>query len=172
MSKNCPSALRKNFLRRGILLVATALVAIVPAGAAAVNRQEISPWNGEWVLSPTRNTKAVREAAAEGYRFHISNQGSIRWEIPTIHEIVQGRIDGQPMPIVRRGSKGMTLAVTAEGERVLRYVVSKDGKPLGEGRMTLVEEGRAWVDITQPFGRPELAHVVIYERPPTRHKST
>jgi hypothetical protein len=68
------------------------------------------------------------------------------------------------MRIASSGAKGMTLAVTAEGQWTLSYVVAKDGKPVGQGRLTVVEQGRAWVDITQPFERPDLAHVVIYER--------
>lgn len=124
-----------------------------------------SPWNGDWVLSATRNTAEIKEAAADGYRFHLQPDGRIRWEIPSLHEVVEGRVDGQPMAIRRLKPTALTLAVSAEGPRVLIYHVAKDGKPEGEGRMTLVDQGRAWVDISQPVGRPDLAGVVIYVRP-------
>lgn len=124
-----------------------------------------SPWNGDWVLSRTRNPKEIREGAAEGYRFHLSADGTIRWEIPTLQEVVEGHTNGEAMTIRRPGAEGQTLAVRVEGPFALRYTVFKKGKPFGEGRMTLVEGARAWVDITQPFGRPDLAHVVIYVRP-------
>jgi hypothetical protein len=159
-----------NVFRSVAFLLTAALLAVTQTYLEAASGQEKSPWNGDWVLSPTRNTNSARESAAEGYRFHISADGSIRWEIPTLHEVVEGRTNGQPMEIHRRGANGMTLAVTTEGAWILHYVVAKDGKPVGEGRMTIVEEGRAWVDITQPFGRPDLAHVVIYERAPTPNK--
>ncbi|WP_010184609.1 hypothetical protein [Sphingomonas sp. PAMC 26605] len=124
-----------------------------------------SPWNGDWVLSPTRNTAAIKEAAADGYRFHLQPDGRIRWEIPSLHEVVEGRVDGQPMSIRRLKPTALTLSVTAEGSRVLVYHVARNGKPEGEGRMTLVDQGRAWVDISQPAGRPDLAGAVIYVRP-------
>ena len=124
-----------------------------------------SPWNGDWVLSQTRNTAEIKDAAADGYRFHLEPDGRIRWEIPSLHEVVEGRVDGQPMPIRRLQPTALTLAVSAEGPRVLIYHVARDGKPEGEGRMTLVEQGSAWVDISQPVGRPDLAGAVIYVRP-------
>ena len=124
-----------------------------------------SPWNGDWVLSQTRNTAEIKAAAADGYRFHLQADGRIRWEIPSLHEVVEGRVDGQPMPIRRQKPTALSLAVSAEGPRVLVYHVARDGKPEGEGRMTLVDQGRAWVDISQPVGRPDLAGAVIYVRP-------
>lgn len=124
-----------------------------------------SPWNGDWVLSQTRNTAEIKAAAAQGYRFLLQPDGRIRWEIPTLHEVVEGRVDGQPMAIRRLQPTALTLAVTAEGPRVLLYHVTRNGKPEGEGRMTLVDQGKAWVDISQPVGRPDLAGVVIYVRP-------
>jgi hypothetical protein len=69
------------------------------------------------------------------------------------------------MPIRRLNPTALTLAVSAEGPRILVYHVARNGKPEGEGRMTLVDQGRAWVDISQPVGRPDLAGVVIYVRP-------
>ncbi len=69
------------------------------------------------------------------------------------------------MAIHRLKPTTLTLAVYAEGPRVLIYHVARNGKPEGEGRMTLVDQGKAWVDISQPAGRPDLAGVVIYVRP-------
>ncbi len=124
-----------------------------------------SPWNGDWVLSQTRNTAEIKAAAADGYRFHLEPDGRIRWEIPSLHEVVEGRTDGQPMPIRRPRPTSLTLAVSAEGPRVLFYRVARAGKPEGEGRMTLVDQGKAWVDISQPAGRPDLAGAIVYVRP-------
>lgn len=142
------------------LWTAASPICAQPASPAAA-----SPWNGDWVISRSRNPQAIFGMAADDYRFTIAADGHIRWEIPSLHEVVEGRTDGRPMTIRRPDSSGMTLAVTAEGSHVLHYVVAKDGEPKGEGRMTLVEDGQTWVDITQPFSRPDLAHVVIYVRP-------
>ena len=124
-----------------------------------------SPWNGDWVLSQPRNTAEIKAAAADGYRFHLDPDGRIRWEIPSLHEVVEGRTDGQPMPIRRLHPTTLTLAVSVEGPRVLIYHVARNGKPEGEGRMTLVDQGRAWVDISEPAGRPDLAGAIVYVRP-------
>jgi hypothetical protein len=48
-----------------------------------------SPWNGDWVLSQTRNTAEAKAGAAEGYRFLLQPDGRIRWEIPSLHEVVE-----------------------------------------------------------------------------------
>jgi hypothetical protein len=124
-----------------------------------------SPWNGDWVLSQSRNTAQIRDAAAAGYRFHLETDGRIRWEIPALHEVVEGRTDGKPMTIRRQQATSLTLAVKAESPRILVYKVSRNGKPEGEGRMTLVEQDQAWVDLSGPAGRPDLADVVVYVRP-------
>jgi hypothetical protein len=125
-----------------------------------------SPWDGDWVLSPSRNTPEVKAAAADGYRFRLDSGGHIRWEIPSLGEVVEGRTDGAPMAINRGGkTTRLTLSVTAQGPWNLSYKVSRDGRPSGEGRMILIEQGNAWVDISGPPDRPDLADVVIYVRP-------
>lgn len=69
------------------------------------------------------------------------------------------------MPIRRSvPTPGLTLAVTAEGPLTLLYKVTKDGRPVGEGRMTLVEDGRAWLDLSWPAGHPEQAGALVYVR--------
>ena len=150
-----------------------ALIALLSALASVADAQALppvpilaeSPWNGDWILSQTRNTPQIKAAAAAGYRFHLDPDGRIRWEIPSLHEVVQGHADGQPMPIRRLRPTSLTLAVSAQGPRVLVYRVARDGKPEGEGRMTLVDQGEAWVDISQPAGRPDLAGAIVYVRP-------
>lgn len=124
-----------------------------------------SLWNGHWVLSPARNTQEIKDQAANDYTFTIGEDGPIKWEIPSLGEVVVGRTDGQPMEIHRPGvPPGLTLSVEAEGPRVLLYKVAKDGVPKGQGRMTLIEDGKAWVDISWPYGQPQYAGVVIYVR--------
>ncbi|WP_353070496.1 hypothetical protein RBB75_20610 (plasmid) [Tunturibacter empetritectus] len=134
------------------------LASLVPATTPAEN-----PWNGAWVLDASRSTPGITDQAAEGYRFTLQPDGQIKWEIPSLGEVVTGKTDGVPMEIHRtKPSPGLTLSVTAEGPEVLIYRVARSGKPVGEGRMTLVENGKAWVDISWPAGQPQYAGEVVY----------
>jgi hypothetical protein len=147
------------------LAAALALVFAVQSTPAAPPIQ--SPWNGSWVLDAGRSTPGIKDQAADGYRFTLEPDGQIKWEIPTLGEVVTGHTDGQPMEIHRnKPTPGLTLAVRAEGPRVLTYKVARNGKPEGEGRMTLVENGKAWVDISWPDGHPEYAAALVYVRQP------
>jgi len=142
-----------------LLAALTCLACASPALAAG------SPWNGTWKLDPVRSSPGAKEGAAEDYRFNIRPDGQIRWEIPSLKEVVTGKTDGRPM-VIRRVTPvpGLTLSVRPDGPAVLLYQVSLNGRPQGEGRMTLVENGRSWVDITWPAGRPERASEVVYVR--------
>lgn len=141
-------------------LLATTLLlgSFIPAATSADN-----PWNGTWVLDATRSTPGAKDQAADAYRFTLQPGGQIRWEIPSLGEVVTGKTDGVPMKIHRtKPSPGLTLSVTAEGPAVLLYKVARNGKPEGEGRMTLVEDGKAWVDISWPEGQPQYAGELVY----------
>ena len=141
------------FLATMLLLASSA-----PAPTTAEN-----PWNGTWVLDASRSTPGVKDQAADAYRFTLQPDGQIKWEIPSLGEVVTGTTDGVPMEIHRtKQSPGLTLSVTAEGREVLIYKVARNGKPQGEGRMTLVENGKAWVDISWPAGQPQYAGEVVY----------
>ena len=134
------------------------LALVVCASVAVPVSQAQSPWNGSWKLDPARSTPGAKDMAAEGYRFAIEADGRIKWEIPSLGEVVTGYINGQPMAIHRtEPTPGLTLSVEPESPFVLHYRVARDGKPEGEGRMTLVENGKAWVDISWPAGKPQYA---------------
>ena len=146
---------------RYLLATALACAAYAPAAHAAG-----SPWNGAWRLDAGRSSPGAKDAAADGYVFTIQSDGRIRWEIPSLQEVVTGKVDGEPMAIHRRSApSGLTLSVRPDGPLVLRYKVARNGKPAGEGRMTLVENGKAWVDISWMAGKPELAGELVYVRP-------
>jgi hypothetical protein len=134
------------------------LASLAPARTPAEN-----PWNGTWVLDASRSTPGIKDQAADAYRFTLQPDGQIKWEIPSLGEVVTGSTDGVPMEVHRtKPSPGLTLSVTAEGPEVLTYKVARKGKPVGEGRMTLVENGKAWVDISWPAGQPQYAGEVVY----------
>ncbi len=145
---------------RRLSVLALACAASATSGLAAEN-----PWNGSWTLDAARSMPGAKDQGAEGYRFTIQDDGQIRWEIPSLGEVVTGRTDGQPMVIHRaKPTPGLTLSVVSDGPRVLLYKVAHNGKPQGEGRMTLVENGKAWVDISWPAGKPEYAGELVYVR--------
>ncbi len=136
-------------------------VALAPAALAAE-----SPWNGAWTLDAARSSAHAKDMAAPGYAFTITPGGAIRWEIPALKEVVTGNTDGQPMVIHRPSARpGLTLSLQPEGPLTLHYKVARDGKPTGEGRMTLIEGGKAWVDISWQAGKQLYAGELVYVRP-------
>lgn len=140
----------------------TKMIRLLPLLCAALLQAQ-SPWDGYWQLDAARSSPNAREGAAADYRFHILRDGSLTWEIPSLREVVNGRTDGKPMPIRRPGApKDLSLSVQRVNDQVLHYQVHLRGVLQGEGRMTLVEDGKAWVDITWPAGKPEHAAVVVY----------
>lgn len=123
------------------MLGSIVLGAGLPLFLCAQQRPSTSSWDGTWRLSTVRSSP---DAAAPGvpqrYRFTVSKDTTgatfIRWEIPELEEVVDGRADGSPLPIVRRKPMpGMTLGITAVGEQVLTYTLHKDGKLFGGGRI-------------------------------------
>ena len=141
----------------------TLAAALLLASLAPVTTQAENPWNGTWILDASRSSPGVKDQAADGYRFTLQPDGQIKWEIPSLGEVVIGKTDAVPMEIHRtKPSPGLTLSVIAEGPEVLIYKVARNGKPEGEGRMTLVENGKAWVDISWPAGKPQYAGEVVY----------
>jgi hypothetical protein len=124
-----------------------------------------SPWDGTWTLDAARSSPGVAGQAAEGYRFRIGADQSISWEIQSLGEVVLGKTDDAPM-VVRRAGKdsGTRLSVVADGPAILRYRVSKAGHVIGGGRMTLVDGGKAWVDVTWAPQGPPYAAELIYVR--------
>ena len=133
------------------------------ASLASATTPAENPWNGTWLLDVGRSSPGAKDQAAEGYRFTLQPEGQIKWEIPSLGEVVMGKTDGVPMEIHRtKPSPGLTLSVTAEGSEVLLYKVARNGKPEGEGRMTLVENGKAWVDLSWPAGQPQYAGELVY----------
>jgi hypothetical protein len=143
----------------GVFLITTLLLASLPRATTSAE----NPWNGTWVLDASRSTPGIKDQAADAYRFTLQSDGQIKWEIPSLGEVVTGKTDGVPMEVHRtKPSPGLTLSVTAEGPEVLIYKVARNGKPEGEGRMTLVENGKAWVDISWPAGQPQYAGEVVY----------
>ena len=87
----------------------------------------------------------------------------ITWEIPELGEVVIGTTNGAPMSIRRtEPTAGLTLAVRTEGPAALLYTVSRNGKLVGGGRMMLVDNGAAWVDLTWPLDRQDLASALVY----------
>jgi hypothetical protein len=143
----------------GLFLAATLFLSSLTSSTTPAE----NPWNGTWLLDAGRSTPGVKDQAADAYRFTLQPDGQIKWEIPSLGEVVTGKTDGVPMEIHRtKPSPGLTLSVTAEGPEVLIYKVARNGKPEGEGRMTLVENGKAWVDISWPAGQPQYAGEVVY----------
>jgi hypothetical protein len=143
------------------------LAALMMIAAPTASPADASPWDGSWTLDASRSSPGAGEQAAAGYRFGVSKRGAISWEIPSLKEVVLGKTDGTPMVIRRAGKdSGTRLSVRAEGAATLSYRVSQGGRVVGGGRMTLVDAGKAWVDITWGPKGPPYAAELIYVRDP------
>ena len=146
------------------------MIRLLSAGAAALSitaplAAAGNPWNGTWVLDAARSSAEAKDGAAEAYRFTIDPRGHIRWEIPSLGEVANGRTDGTPMAIHRpHATANMTLSVVADGKWTLRYRVFRDAKLIGGGQMTLVDDGKAWVDLTWPGNHEAPGAFVTYVR--------
>jgi hypothetical protein len=116
-------------------------------------------------LDATRSSAGARDNAAPGYNFTLAPGQAIRWEIPAIKEVVTGNTDGTPM-VINRAAKptALTLAVLSEGDLTLHYKVARNGQPAGAGAMTLIEGGKAWVDISWQAGKQLYAGELVYVR--------
>ena len=151
------------------LLIAL-LLAAVPLSAQLPPRKpaDPNPWNGSWKLDIKRSSPAAAEAGVpQVYRFTLGpGDGGIvpiKWEIPELGEVVDGSTDGKPMVVHRtKPTPGLALGVRRAGPASLLYSVYRDGKLDGGGRMMLVDDGHAWVDLTWPEDREDLASELVY----------
>ena len=127
-----------------------------------------SPWNGSWKLNVQRSSPvAAQQGVPQVYRLTLGPSPSadvpIKWEIPELGEVVTGRTNGDAMPVTRtKPSPGLRLAVRTDGVASLVYSVFRDGKLTGGGRMMLIDNGSAWVDLTWPEDRQDLASALVY----------
>ncbi len=139
-----------------------ALAIALPVLVASTCHAADTAWTGTWALDQTRPEP---DGAADAYRFTVSPDGTLIWEIPSLGEVVRGRLDGQPMPIHRsKPTPGLTIAVTEENPRVWTYEVSKNGTPAGAGRMALAADGKSWTDVPLDHGTQVDRLLMIYVR--------
>lgn len=145
------------------LRFAAAILAFYPMAAQATE----SPWTGTWKLDPARSSPEA-DGAPAAYVLAITADRKIRWEIPSIGEVVTGYVDGQPMVVHRtKPTPGLTLSVSSSDPALpheLAYKVAKNGRQLGGGRMILIEGGKAWVDISWATGKEEYGAELVYVR--------
>jgi len=82
-------------------------------------------------------------------------------------EVVRGRRDGRPMLIRRHGKSGeMTLSARKVDPNSWTYSVAKGGRRLGGGRMTLIDDGKSWVEVTQGSTADEPGLMMVFTRAP------
>jgi hypothetical protein len=138
--------------------ILTAMMPVLLSNAAP------NPWNGLWQFDKSHSSPGI-EGAPSAYRFTVSADGRLRWEIPSLGEVVVGRIDGRAMPIRRATpTPGQTLAVRAVGLREWRYEVAHNGIVDGGGQMMLVDNATAWVDLTWGSDGPGHGVELVYRK--------
>lgn len=166
----CRVHVRRNAEMKRFLTCTAVLLAAMPLSAQLPPRKpaDPSPWNGSWKLDVQRSSPAAAgEGVPQVYRFTLgpgeNDAVPIKWEIPELGEVVQGSTDGKPMTIHRtRPTPGLALGVRKDGPASLLYTVYRNGKLFGGGRMMLVDDGHAWVDLTWPDDREDLASELVY----------
>ena len=149
-----------------------ALISAFQAGAQLPAPKPIdpNPWNGSWRLSVQRSSPVAAEPGVpQVYKFTLgpgsSSDVAIKWEIPELGEVVAGRTNDVAMPVVRtKPAPGLKLAVRTDGSASLLYSIFRDTKLVGGGRMMLIDNGTAWVDLTWPADRQDLASALVYVR--------
>jgi hypothetical protein len=151
-----------------VLAIMCSVLGVCHAQLPAPKPTDPNPWNGTWRLNIPRSSPVAAEAGVpRTYRFTLgpgnSEDVAIKWEIPELGEVVTGHTDGKPM-LIRRSSPdaGLFLEVRAETSTMLGYVVRRKGEVVGGGQMILVDNGTAWVDITWPEDRRDLASELVY----------
>ncbi len=108
-----------------------------------------SAWDGTWRLDVVRSSFVAKEGGYEAYRFTFTSDDRTIWEVPSLGEVVRGRIGGEAMNIHRNEpTTGVALSVKRDGKWGLRYTVYRNGRVDGGGRMMLVDDATAWVDLT------------------------
>ncbi len=166
-------ASKRDMTSRSAVLAPVLLLSVVSMGISqlpAPKPADPNPWNGTWKLDVKRSSPAAAgEGVPQAYRLTLgAGNGSvvpIMWEIPELGEVVKGVTDGSPMAIHRTvPTPGMALGVRRDGASALVYTVYKNGKVVGGGRMMLVDDGAAWVDLTWPDARQDLASELVYAR--------
>ena len=123
-----------------------------------------SPWDGTWSLDLSHSSAMAKVGAARGYRFKIDPAGRIKWEIPALGEVVEGKTDGRPMSVHRpTATNGLNIAVRRGGPRTLIYEVRDRSGLQGGGRMVLIDGGAAWVDLTWGVGA-STGYAFVYRK--------
>ena len=153
------------------MLILPLAISLIAATVPATRAQTTNPWTGTWTLDPVRSSAAAKDGAADAYRFTLTPDGAITWEIPSLGEVVTGHIDGKPMPIRRAiPTPGLTLAVSRGGPRTLLYSVLRNGHIEGGGSMTLIDDNSAWVDLTWGSDNPDDGAEIVYVKKPGEGK--
>ena len=150
--------------RMTTLQAGSAVGLLIAASLAPASPTRASPWDGSWRLDLGRSSAMAKQGAADGYRFKIEADGRIKWEIPSLGEVAEGRIDGRPMLVHRpTPTHGLKISVKPDGVASLVYTVSDEHGLQGGGRMTLVDQAKAWVDVTWGAGYP-IGYAFVYVR--------
>lgn len=133
-----------------------------PCGGVATAQ---SVWDGTWHLDVARSSGVAKQGAPEAYRFTIDSDEQIVWKIPSLGEVVRGRVGGKPM-IIRRSepTRGLALSVKRDGRWGLSYTVYRNGHVDGGGRMMLVDDATAWVDLTWIGRHSQPGPYLVYVR--------
>lgn len=109
---------------------------------------------GSGFMGTWKSTK-VKTTQASMYMIATAADGTIKWDIPDYKESVTGKADGMPITITGPTvPSGATLTLRKAGPMQLDYMFKINGKTLAEGKMTIVDGGKAITDVSWNPGAP------------------
>jgi hypothetical protein len=125
-----------------------------PDGSSFKDEEVYKRLSGSSGLIGKWQSVKVNISAPGTYVLAFPTASTIKWEIPSYKEWVEGKLDGSDLPITGPTvPAGLTLSVKQDSVHKLSYVVKANGKPVGYGVETLSSDGHSFTAVTWTPGK-------------------
>jgi hypothetical protein len=107
----------------------------------------------------------VNISAPDLFIIQFPTPNTIKWDIPSYKELIEGKADGSDLPITGPTvSAGLTLSVKLDSAHKLSYIVKSNGKPVEYGVQTLSADGHSFTDVSWSSGKQDEKESGFYIR--------
>jgi hypothetical protein len=125
-----------------------------PDGSSFKDESTYTRLSGSTGLLGKWQSVKVNVSAPGTYVLAFPTASTIKWEIPSYKEWVEGKADGSDLPVVGPTvPAGLTVSVKLDSAHKLSYIVKSNGKPLTYGVQTLSTDGKSYTDVTWSAGK-------------------
>jgi hypothetical protein len=125
-----------------------------PDGSSLKDESTYTRLSGSTGLLGKWQSVKVNVSAPGTYVLAFPTASTIKWEIPSYKEWVEGKLDGSDLPITGPTvPAGLTLSVKLDAAHKLSYTVKANGKPVGYGVETLSADGHSFTAVTWSPGK-------------------